>query len=83
MSWEYSEPRLVEVIADPIIRAVMAADGVDPLLLMVFLRDMRQRRATAEFFTGRVPGSGPGSRCDRHKSGVGAAGVPDYGDEED
>jgi hypothetical protein len=29
MSWRRREPRLTEMLADPIIQAVMAADGVD------------------------------------------------------
>jgi hypothetical protein len=30
MSSQYREPRLEEMLADPIIRAVMEADGIDP-----------------------------------------------------
>ena len=33
MSSQYREPRLEEMLADPIIKAVMEADGVDPRAL--------------------------------------------------
>jgi len=32
------EPRLAEMLADPIVEAIMAADGVDPRQLLVSLR---------------------------------------------
>ena len=33
MSSQYREPRLEEMLSDPIIKAVMEADGVDPRAL--------------------------------------------------
>jgi len=33
------EPRLVEMLADPIVEAIMTADGVDPRQLLVSLRE--------------------------------------------
>jgi hypothetical protein len=33
-SWETTEPRLAEILGDPIIQALMASDGVDPQQLM-------------------------------------------------
>ena len=33
MSWRHREPRLEDMLADSIVKAVMEADGVDPLEL--------------------------------------------------
>ena len=33
------EPRLAEMLADPIVEAIMTADGVDPRQLLVGLRE--------------------------------------------
>jgi hypothetical protein len=33
------EPRLAEMLADPIVEAIMTADGVDPRQLLVSLRE--------------------------------------------
>jgi hypothetical protein len=38
MQWA-GEPKLEEVLSDPIVRAVMASDGVDPEGLRVLLRN--------------------------------------------
>jgi hypothetical protein len=38
MNWDHREPTLDEMLSDSIIRAVMAADGVDPQELAVMLR---------------------------------------------
>ena len=39
MNWDHREPTLDEMLSDSIIRAVMAADGVDPLELAATLRE--------------------------------------------
>jgi hypothetical protein len=38
MNWRDREPRLGEILADPIVQAIMAADGVDPQRLLASLR---------------------------------------------
>ena len=38
MNWRDREPRLGEILADPIVQAIMAADGVDPQQLLASLR---------------------------------------------
>lgn len=38
MNWRGREPRLAEILADPIVQAIMAADGVDPQQLLATLR---------------------------------------------
>ena len=43
MNWRGSEPRLAEILADPIVQAIMAADGVDPQRLLASLRKMAAR----------------------------------------
>jgi hypothetical protein len=40
MNWDHREPTLDEMLSDSIIRAVMAADGVDPQELAVMLRQI-------------------------------------------
>jgi hypothetical protein len=40
MNWDHREPTLNEMLSDSIIRAVMAADGVDPQELAVMLRQI-------------------------------------------
>ena len=49
------EPRLAEMLADPIVEAIMTADGVDPRQLLVSLRKtaskvvpLTQRRESGE-----------------------------------
>ena len=37
MRWCSGEPRLAEILADPIVQALMAADGVDPRQLLASL----------------------------------------------
>ena len=38
MNWRGREPGLADMLADPIVQAVMAADGVDPRRLLASLR---------------------------------------------
>jgi hypothetical protein len=38
-----TEPKLAEMLEDPIVQSLMAADGVDPRLLMVSLCQMSSR----------------------------------------
>jgi hypothetical protein len=38
-----NEPQLRDVLADPVVRAVMTADRIDPRRLAIFLRDMARR----------------------------------------
>jgi hypothetical protein len=38
-----SEPPLNDILADPVVRAVMTADRIDPRRLAIFLRDMARR----------------------------------------
>jgi hypothetical protein len=40
MNWDHREPTLDEMLSDSVIRAVMAADGVDPQELAVMLRQI-------------------------------------------
>jgi hypothetical protein len=38
-----NEPPLKDILADPVVRAVMTADHIDPRRLAIFLRDMARR----------------------------------------
>jgi hypothetical protein len=38
-----SEPPLKDILADPVVRAVMTADRIDPRRRAIFLRDMARR----------------------------------------
>jgi hypothetical protein len=40
MNWYYREPSLEEMLSDPIVRAMMDADGVDPLELEAMLKEV-------------------------------------------
>jgi hypothetical protein len=40
MSWCRREPTITEILSDSIVRAVMEADGVDPIALEAQLRSM-------------------------------------------
>jgi hypothetical protein len=40
MSWYFREPTLSEILSDSIVRALMNADGVDPIALEAMLRQM-------------------------------------------
>jgi hypothetical protein len=48
MTWLTGEPTLDDVLADPVIHAIMARDRVDADALRGFLRDMRRARDIAE-----------------------------------
>jgi hypothetical protein len=47
MIWCHREPTLDDILSDSIIRAVMKADGVDPVILAQTLRQMRGRSSAA------------------------------------
>ena len=40
MSWYFREPTLTEILSDPIVSALMRADGVDPCELETTLKQM-------------------------------------------
>jgi hypothetical protein len=40
MNWYYREPSLEEMLSDPIVRAMMDADGVDPHRLEAMLKEV-------------------------------------------
>jgi hypothetical protein len=42
-SWETPEPKLAQMLEDPIVQALMAADGIDPRLLMISLCETSSR----------------------------------------
>jgi hypothetical protein len=42
MDWLHGEPSLDDVLADPIIRALMQGDGVDPCNLNALIKDVRR-----------------------------------------
>jgi len=52
------EPPLQDVLADPVVRAVMSADRIDPDNLAVFLRDMAHRRPGLEHAPAVAEGRG-------------------------
>jgi hypothetical protein len=56
MNWCHREPTLEDILSDPIVEAVMAADGVDPQSLRRMLR--------------QVGGDAGPARKDRLKSAV-------------
>jgi hypothetical protein len=43
MSWYFREPTLSEILSDSIVKALMNADGVDPIALEAMLRQMAAR----------------------------------------
>jgi hypothetical protein len=42
ISWSFREPTITEILSDSIVMAMMAADGVDPVVLEAQLRGMAQ-----------------------------------------
>jgi hypothetical protein len=40
MSWHFREPTLTEILSDSIVKALMEADGVDPIVLETTLRHL-------------------------------------------
>jgi len=61
----HREPRLEEMLVDPIIKAVMAADGIDPRALE---KQMRQTAALSQARR-RPPMSPAHTRCDLRGDG--------------
>ena len=64
MNWHHREPTLEDILSDPIVEAVMAADGVDPHSLRRLLRQVggdarpaRARRAAAAIEASFIPTS--------------------------
>ena len=47
ISWSFREPTITEMLSDSIVMAMMAADGVDPVVLEAQLRGMAQGAAAA------------------------------------
>ena len=80
MNWRDREPGLGEILADPIVQAIMAADGVDPQRLLASLRKtaakvvqqmheresrvFEPRKSTTDSMT-RVPDASPTVRTDK------------------
>jgi hypothetical protein len=56
MIWRQREPTLKEILSDPIVTALMSADGVDPLELEAMLtqinRQSKSLRQTGRWATG-------------------------------
>jgi hypothetical protein len=48
MRWWDHEPTLADILSDPIVRVVMAADGVDARKLEATLREIAIDRRTAQ-----------------------------------
>jgi hypothetical protein len=61
MDWLHGEPSLDDVLADPIVHALMQRDGVDPHDLKALIEDVRcaLRRRTAQCQVGSqdLPGA--------------------------
>jgi hypothetical protein len=55
MSWYFREPTLTEILSDPIVSALMKADGVDPCELEATLRQMAAVQAGDWWKRLRVP----------------------------
>jgi hypothetical protein len=53
--WGRGEPTLAEILSDSIVKAVMAADGIDPEALEAQLRSMAQDIAAARNAGGKMP----------------------------
>jgi hypothetical protein len=62
-SWNWREPSLAETLSDPVIRAVMAADAVDPAALAALLREAALRME---------PPLGPSRPADIESTQIGA-----------
>jgi hypothetical protein len=43
MNCRQAEPTLTDALADPVVRAMMAADGVDPQALEITLRNLARQ----------------------------------------
>ena len=44
MDWLFGEPRLDDLLSDPVIAVAMARDGVDPASLRLLMRDVDRAR---------------------------------------
>jgi hypothetical protein len=53
--WGRGEPTLAEILSDSIVKAVMAADGVNPETLEAQLRSVAQELAAARNAGGKMP----------------------------
>jgi hypothetical protein len=53
MIWRQREPTLKEILSDPIVTALMSADGVDPLELEAMLTHIISRKSKSPRQTGR------------------------------
>ena len=51
MIWRQREPTLKEILSDPIVTALMSADGVDPLELEAMLTQINSKKSPRQ--TGR------------------------------
>jgi len=68
---EYREPSLKEILADPIVRALMEADGVDPEGVAALLRSLAGSHGN-EALCG-ADGAHAIARLKEHKMSVGCA----------
>jgi hypothetical protein len=65
MHWRHREPTLEQMLCDPIVRALMDADGVDPHELEAMLKEVgRTRRARCALLGTMVGGFRLASRRD-------------------
>jgi hypothetical protein len=55
MYWHHREPTLDDMLSDPIIRAVMDADRVDPHELQAMLKDVGRALSAARALGGQWP----------------------------
>jgi hypothetical protein len=46
--WLSGEPRLDELLEDPVLRTLLRSDGIDPADLRLFLRRLRKHARPAE-----------------------------------
>jgi hypothetical protein len=60
MSWYFREPTLTEILSDPIVSALMKADGVDPGELETTLKQMAAAQTGHWWKRLRVPQTSPG-----------------------
>src|SRR5215208_4739667 len=54
MIWRQREPTLKEILSDPIVTALMSADGVDPLELESMLTHIISSKSNSPRHTGRL-----------------------------
>jgi hypothetical protein len=66
MSWYFREPTLTEMLSDPIVSALMKADGVDSGELEAMLREIAAAQSGDWWKRLRVPRTSPnkiGQQC--------------------